>query len=551
MMRWHHTAVMIGGGGSYSISYSIQESRQTTTKQLERVVDVMALKNNSISDEKERNRCNHRRRNRTSSITPPPPPTTTTTRFRVLLLLLLVVVVMLSSYAVAAASTAAARGGRSLSSTSSTSLSIAATTAFVRHHRHLDRHRRVALLVHPRRRRRRHTCYPTTAAATTAMATTCVTRRWWRLYSSSSTSDDTDDDENANNKTYRIVFLGTPDVAATCLRRLHDSSASSSQKSATTTTTTAHWEIAAVVTQPSKRRKRNKPPEPSPVAKVATELGVPVLLCPASAKDENFLTYLETQVRPDLCITAAYGQYLPKRFLQLPRLGTVNVHPSLLPKWRGASPVQRSLEAGDNPVGVSVLYTVSKMDAGPIIAQREREIGEDDTAIEVLPMLFELGTDLLLEALPKLFDGTITMETATPQDDSEATQAAMIDASEAQLRPWEEPARTLHNRLRGFAYWPQTFLNVRVGGDGEEEEEAEPIKLKVLKTRVVEGATGEPTDVIRLGPSKKDGLYVTCCDGSVLELVQVQPATRKAFPARDFQNGYPGKTIRWVKSETE
>jgi len=549
MMRWHHTAVMIGGGGSYSISYSIQESRQTTTKQLERVVDVMALKNNSISDEKERNRCNHRRRNRTSSITPPPPPTTTTTRFRVLLLLL-VVVVMLSSYAVAAASTAAARGGRSLSSTSSTSLSIAATTAFVRHHRHLDRHRRVALLVHPRRRRRRHTCYPTTAAATTAMATTCVTRRWWRLYSSSSTSDDTDDDENANNKTYRIVFLGTPDVAATCLRRLHDSSASSSQKSATTTTT-AHWEIAAVVTQPSKRRKRNKPPEPSPVAKVATELGVPVLLCPASAKDENFLTYLETQVRPDLCITAAYGQYLPKRFLQLPRLGTVNVHPSLLPKWRGASPVQRSLEAGDNPVGVSVLYTVSKMDAGPIIAQREREIGEDDTAIEVLPMLFELGTDLLLEALPKLFDGTITMETATPQDDSEATQAAMIDASEAQLRPWEEPARTLHNRLRGFAYWPQTFLNVRVGGDGEEEEEAEPIKLKVLKTRVVEGATGEPTDVIRLGPSKKDGLYVTCCDGSVLELVQVQPATRKAFPARDFQNGYPGKTIRWVKSETE
>ena len=96
------------------------------------------------------------------------------------------------------------------------------------------------------------------------------------------------------------------------------------------------------------------------------------------AKDPEFLTDLETNFRPDLCITAAYGQYLPKRFLAIPKYGTLNIHPSLLPRWRGASPVQRSLEAGDNPVGVSVLFTVSKMDAGPIVSQTEETIDEND-----------------------------------------------------------------------------------------------------------------------------------------------------------------------------
>lgn len=345
-----------------------------------------------------------------------------------------------------------------------------------------------------------------------------------RLFLSSTSSNDADSKK-------RVVFLGTPEVAATSLRRIYESS-----QQATSTYT-----VAAVVTQPPKRRKRKGKPEQSPVGKVAEELGL-TILCPESAKDDEFLSALEREIRPDVCITAAYGQYLPKRFLAIPACGTVNIHPSLLPKWRGASPVQRSLEAGDNPVGVTVLFTVSKMDAGPVIAQKEQRIDDNDTATVVLPLLFDIGTELLIDIIPDILTEKITMETATPQDEALATKAAMIDAGEAELRVWEESARTCHNRLRVFSMWPQAWMHVKVG------DRPEVVKLKVIQTRVVEG-NNVPTHAITVGPTKQDGLYVTCGDGSILELLVVQPATRKAFPARDFQNGYPGETIRWVKPE--
>ena len=328
----------------------------------------------------------------------------------------------------------------------------------------------------------------------------------------------------------RIVFLGTPEVAASSLQSIYDAS----------TLPEANFEVAAVVTQPPKRRKRKGKLEPSPVGKVAEDLGLSVL-CPEKANEKGFLDHLADEVRPDLCITAAYGQYLPKRFLATPVCGTVNIHPSLLPRWRGASPVQRSLEAGDNPVGVTVLYTVSKMDAGPIIAQEEKEIGENETADKVLPMLFEIGTNLLLDKLPEILDGSITMETATPQDEDQAVAAPLIHSSEAEFKVWEQSARTCHNRLRGFAMWPGAFMYFQVG------DREEIMKVKVTETRVVDGVA-EPTDEVKLGPTKKSGLYVVCHDGSILELLRVQPATRKAFPARDFQNGYPGETIRWVRT---
>jgi len=350
-----------------------------------------------------------------------------------------------------------------------------------------------------------------------------------RLFSASSTLDD------AAKK--RLVFLGTPEVAATTLTTIHEASLQPE----------SNFQVVAVVTQPAKRRKRKGKVEPSPVERAAQDLGL-ACLTPESAKDPSFLEELETDVRPDLCITAAYGQYLPKRFLVTPSLGTVNIHPSLLPRWRGASPVQRSLEAGDQPLGVTVLYTVSKMDAGPIIAQQAEEFDENETATTVLPKLFAIGTQLLLDALPDILAGRITMETAQEQDEHQATQARMIESSEAEFRVWEESARTCHNRLRGFSMWPQAFMYFQVGDDddGNDNDVREPIKVKILETRVVADRIEEPTNVVRLGPTKQSGLYVVCGDGSVLELVTVQPVTRKAFPARDFQNGYPGETIRWV-----
>jgi methionyl-tRNA formyltransferase len=365
-------------------------------------------------------------------------------------------------------------------------------------------------------------------------------QQYWKvstlLFSSTSDSDNA----QGSGKKKRIVFLGTPEVAATSLQAIYE----------TSLLPESPYEIVGVVTQPPKRRKRKGQPEPSPVGKLSEELGIRVL-CPEKAKDSDFLDQLQTEIRPDLCITAAYGQYLPKRFLAMPALGTVNIHPSLLPRWRGASPVQRSLEAGDNPVGVSVLYTVSQMDAGPLIVQKSQCIDENDTATTVLPLLFDIGTKCLLDVLHDICSEQITFDTATPQDDNAAVPAAMIDTSEAEFKVWEESATSCHNRLRGFSMWPQAFMYFQVG-------DREPMKVKVTETRVVapdetdtDTPALEPTDIVQLGPTKQSGLYVVCFDGSILELVEVQPATRKAFRARDFQNGYPGETIRWVRTPAD
>jgi methionyl-tRNA formyltransferase len=262
----------------------------------------------------------------------------------------------------------------------------------------------------------------------------------------------TANDENKDKA--RILFLGTPDVAATSLQRLVSESQNES----------CPFEIVGVVTQPPKRRQRRGKEVPSPVGIVAQECNLPVL-CPEKAKDDDFLTELEQTYKPDLCITAAYGQYLPKRFLKIPKFGTLNIHPSLLPRWRGASPVQRSLEAGDNPVGVTVLFTVSKMDAGPIVTQQSLEIDDNDNATKLLPLLFEIGTDMLVNVLPDVIQGKITMDTATPQNEDEVINADMIDSSEGELFVWRDSAKMCHDKIRGFSMWPGTFLHVKIGDD--------------------------------------------------------------------------------------
>jgi len=332
----------------------------------------------------------------------------------------------------------------------------------------------------------------------------------------------------------RVVFLGTPEVAATTLRKLHEDSI-------------GKYEIVTVITQPPKRRRRKGKAEPSPVGAAAEELGLPIL-SPEKANDKEFLDCLENEIKPDLFITAAYGQYLPKRFLDTPSLGTVNIHPSLLPKWRGASPVQRSLEAGDNPVGVTVLYTVSKMDAGPIVAQKEERIedvnSDDAKATIVLPWLFDIGTELLIEKMPDILSGKMTFDTAQPQDEDLVVQASMIDSSEAEMKPWEETATTLHNRLRGFSMWPGAFMFLEVG------EGSDPVKYKILETRLLDETT-EPTDAIERGPSKKDGLRLVCFDGSILEINRLQPATKKPVDALSFLNGLQGRSVRYVKTPEE
>ena len=152
-----------------------------------------------------------------------------------------------------------------------------------------------------------------------------------------------------------------------------------------------------------------------------------------------------------------------------------------------------------------------------------------------------------MDAMPDLLEGKTTMETATTvQDETKIVNADMIDASEAELKPWQETARDMHNRLRGFSMWPGAFLYLQIGGD--DNDNAEPTKFKILETRVLDETVDEPTNVVAPGNTKKDGLRLVCVDGSVLEINKLQPATRKAMDALSFVNGLQGKTARWVQT---
>ena len=161
----------------------------------------------------------------------------------------------------------------------------------------------------------------------------------------------------------------------------------------------------------------------------------------------------------------------------------------------------------------------------------------------LLPHLFDIGTDLLVVALQEVIEGKITMDNALVQDEGKVVNADMIDSSEGELFVWRDSARSCHNKVRGFSMWPGTFLYVQVGDD----QDVEPVKMKIIKSRVLQEDAEELTDEIVLGPNKKDGLRVVCGDGSILELLEVQPVTRKAMDAKSFVNGLRGEIIRWVK----
>lgn len=184
------------------------------------------------------------------------------------------------------------------------------------------------------------------------------------------------------------------------------------------------------------------------------------------------------------------------------------------------------------------------MDAGPIVAQREERIGENENATSLLPRLFEIGTEMLIDILPSVIAGKITMETASLQNEDQVVNADMIDSSEGELFLEKDSARICHNKVKGFSMWPGTFIFVRIG---EVAIDNEPMKLKILESRVLsDDASENMSSEIVLGPNKGDGLRVVCGDGSVLELLRVQPVTRNAMDAKSFVNGLRGEKLYWV-----
>lgn len=315
--------------------------------------------------------------------------------------------------------------------------------------------------------------------------------------------------------------------------------------------------------------------------------GIPVLI-PEKASDPDFIDAMQ-KLAPDVCVTAAYGQYLPKAFLDIPRFGTVNIHPSLLPKYRGAAPVQRCLDNGDITTGVSVLFSVKKMDAGPLLGQETCELKGDEKASDLLVTLFDRGTRLLLKLLPNILSGCAA---TTTQDDSQATIAPKCTNAESEIHFESMSAAMVHNRCRALhgtqGVWtmlrsePKELLkkdgsssantNTAEGNKNDKAAaaaryaEGENIRVKLIETVIIkeeEGITTASTpkdfsrglDVDRsisiAKVNKQRVLKLTCGDGSKLGVVMLQPATKRVMSASDFMNGQVGRDVYWIPFESE
>lgn len=327
----------------------------------------------------------------------------------------------------------------------------------------------------------------------------------------------------------KIVFLGTPVVAANCLKKLFDSS----QKDG------SGFTVSAVVTQPPAPAGRNKKLTPSPVHLLAEKLNIELMI-PEKANEAEFLRKL-ADISPDLCITAAYGNYLPRAFLSIPQFGTINIHPSMLPKYRGASPVQRALERGDNEIGITILKTVQKMDAGPVFLQIPYPLDGDETSTSVLENSFDIGIKELVRLLPTVWAGTAPLQV---QDEALATEAPKISTSEARVDFSELSAEQVHNRCRAFSDWPGVWSMFSIGSQ-------EPQKIKIIRTKVIDPspdavpAADRTKDVVMAKVGGEDVFRVVCGDGSVLGVLELQPLSRKAMRARDFLNGLQKQAFAW------
>ena len=329
----------------------------------------------------------------------------------------------------------------------------------------------------------------------------------------------------------KMVFLGTPSVAARSLELILEASREGRG---------GGFELAAVVSQPPTRSGRKMKLTPSPVHLLAEREGLP-LFTPPDAKDDEFLSALES-IRPDVCVTAAYGCFLPQRFLDIPQKGTLNIHPSLLPLYRGAAPLQRSLENDDEYGGVTVLFTALKMDAGPVLRQRRRAMrSSEEQAPELLLSLFEEGSHLLVDALPSVWDGSCAAD-LVPQDEAAATKAAKVTKEEAELRLDQMGARAAHARVRAFAGWPGTWVYLSIGGEPA-------VRAKIGLTRAAADAT--PAPPTRAISRDGDALQFTCADGSVLEVLRITMPGRKPVDATAFWNGLNGREACWCAGPTE
>ena len=297
-----------------------------------------------------------------------------------------------------------------------------------------------------------------------------------------------------------VIFMGTPRFAVPTLERV-----------------AAGHRVIAVYTQPDRPKGRGQKEALSPVKEAATKLGLEVRQ-PERVRRPEVVAAL-TADAPDAMVVVGYGQIIPQSIIDIPRLGIVNVHASLLPKYRGAAPIQWAIARGETSTGVTTMMINAGLDTGDMLLKWETPIGPDETAVELGERLASAGADLLIETLARLEAGAIMPE---PQDDSQATLAPIIKKEDG-LIDWSAPAQTILNRMRGFTPWPGTYTFFR----GQ--------RFHIWRAR--------PAAAFGLAPGSLEArgrkAIAGCGEGTAIELIEVQLEGRKRMPADAFLNGNP------------
>ena len=302
----------------------------------------------------------------------------------------------------------------------------------------------------------------------------------------------------------RIVFFGTPHFAVPSLEHL----------------VASHHSVVGVVTQPDRPRGRGHLVSDTPVKALAVDRGLRVFQPSRLREPDVEVTLREWQ--PDLGVVAAYGKLIPDHLLALPRLGMINVHASLLPRYRGAAPVHRAVMSGEKETGVTIMRVIRELDAGGMFAKATRRIEENETSVEVERDLASLGAGLLTEVVDAIAAGSAREE---PQDETQATYAPKLTKEEGAI-DWTRPARVIHDKVRGLHPWPHAHTFVR------------GTRIIVLRTRL------EPPVAHAQSPGvvfhvSRDAIHVVAGDGRALAIEQVQPEGKRSMGIRDFLAGHP------------
>ncbi|RIO28055.1 methionyl-tRNA formyltransferase [Staphylococcus saprophyticus] len=297
----------------------------------------------------------------------------------------------------------------------------------------------------------------------------------------------------------KVIFMGTPDFSTKVLEML-----------------IAEHDVIAVVTQPDRPVGRKRVLTPPPVKEVAIKHGLPVYQPEKLAQSSELEQLIDLEA--DLIVTAAFGQILPESLLNAPKLGAINVHASLLPKYRGGAPIHQAIMDGQTETGISIMYMVKKLDAGDIISQQAIEIEHQDDVGTMHDKLSFLGAELLKETLPSIINGTNNRIT---QNESEASFATNISREQEKI-DWYQSAEVIHNHIRGLSPWPVAYT---VMDDGN---------MKVYASRIEKGKTGEPGTIIE---TTKKAIIVATGSDDAIALTDIQVAGKKRMLTANYLSG--------------